>query len=195
MDKRERRFLIRPVELREDAAGAPHLVGYAAVFGAVADLGWFTETIDRGAFTKTVGEDDIRGLIDHDPCRIIGRNTAKTMTLELDDIGLKFDIELPGTTPGRDIAESVKRGDVSGCSFAFETRADSWVYTADSAARTLLDVKLYDVGPVTFPAYADTSVAVRSLESFRKTTSAPEPDRAAMGVLVRRQRQAEALGR
>jgi len=190
MDNHERRYLVRPVELREDAGG-PHLVGYAAVFGAVADLGWFTETIDPGAFTRTVAEDDIRGLIDHDSCRIIGRNKAGTMVLTVDEVGLKFDVALPDTTPGLDIAKSVKRGDVSGCSFAFETRSDSWVYSdTGQPARTLIEVKLYDVGPVTFPAYADTSVAVRSFEALRSRSCD-----AAARMALRRQRQAEALGR
>jgi hypothetical protein len=75
-----------------------------------------------------------------------------------DEFGLKVEIDLPDTTVGRDTAESIRRGDMDGMSFAFTTDIDEWDYSpARVPIRTVMKVReLYDVGPVTYPAYTDT---------------------------------------
>lgn len=146
-----------------EADSSPKIIGYAAVFNKLSeDLGGFRELIAPGAFKKTIQEADVRALVDHDPSRILGRTKSGTLGLSEDETGLLAEIEPPNTTVGRDILESLKRGDVSGMSFGFRTIKDRWKTNNGQNIRTLLEVALYDVSIVTYPAYPDTSVAMRS---------------------------------
>jgi HK97 family phage prohead protease len=160
-----RRFTIDRLELRSAESGAKILAGHAAVFNRDSEEMWgFTEQVAPGAFTRAIQEDDVRALFNHDSNYILGRNRSKTLRLSEDAVGLAFEVDLPDTQYAKDLTVSVERGDVTGCSFSFATRADKWVYNQDgSVKRTILDVELCDVGPVTFPAYPDTDVAVRSV--------------------------------
>ncbi|KKN00568.1 hypothetical protein LCGC14_1136550 [marine sediment metagenome] len=161
-DNIERRFLT-DVELRINSQnGETIITGYAAVFNAwSADLGFFKEKIDKGAFKKTIQENDIRALINHDPNLIIGRMKNKTLELWEDDKGLGFNIKLPETSYADDLRESIKRKDITQNSFGFQTIQDEW--SKDGKKRTLKEVKLFDISPVTFPAYKQTSVKMRGL--------------------------------
>ncbi len=156
------------IELRE-ADGKPVLTGYAAKYGTDSKPIWdeFIETIAPDAFKRTVTEAliDVRALFNHSKNMLLGRLGSKTLRLYNDETGLRFELDVPDTTLGRDTLELVKRGDIYGMSFAFRTVKDAWVYPATRggmAKRTLIDVDVYDVSPVTDPAYEDTSVAVRS---------------------------------
>ena len=174
----ERRF-IPASELRvakPDDDTPTTIDGYAAVFNKLSeDLGGFREKIAPGAFARSIKDgDDIRALVDHDSSRLLGRTKANTLTISEDKTGLRAAITPPDTQVGRDIITSIERGDVDGMSFGFITRSDSWQMVEEEEIRTLEDVKLLDVSPVTFPAYPDTSVAVRSLDAFRKD-NAPKP--------------------
>ena len=154
----ERRFYV-DAELRvdDDEQG---ITGYAAVFNRWSeDLGFFKEKIQQGAFKKTIKENDVRALINHDPNLIIGRTKNKTLELKEDDKGLWFDVKLPDTTYANDLRESIRRKDITQNSFGFQTVQDEW--SKDGAKRTLTEVKLFDVSPVTFPAYKQTSVKLR----------------------------------
>ena len=170
--KRELRFLkVSEVRVSKgDNDDEPAMIsGYAAVFNKLSEeMGCFREKILPGAFTKTIKNDDIRALVDHDSSRILGRNTAGTLALTEDDKGLKVDITPPDTSIGRDILVSIERGDVSGMSFGFQTINDEWNTVDGEEVRTLTEVKLFDVSPVTFPAYPDTSVAVRSRDKWKE---------------------------
>lgn len=168
MREPERRARLAHVTLedRGDDAG-PVIVGYAAVFERETDLGWFTEEVAPGAFKETIEDDDIRSLVDHDSSRILGRTSAETLRVSEDERGLRMEIDVPDTSAGRDIVTSIKRGDVDGASFSFDVLDDKWETRDGKDHRTLERVKLYDVGPVTFPAYTDTTVAARSLEAVR----------------------------
>jgi len=161
-DNIERRFLT-DVELRINSQnGETIITGYAAVFNAwSSDLGFFKEKIDKGAFKKTIQENDIRALINHDPNLIIGRMKNKTLELWEDDKGLGFNIKLPETSYADDLRESIKRKDITQNSFGFQTIQDEW--SKDGKKRTLKEVKLFDISPVTFPAYKQTSVKMRGL--------------------------------
>jgi len=158
-----------------DDGKAPVIVGYAAVFDKLSeDLGGFRERIAPKAFAESLkAGDDVRALIDHDPGRILGRTKAKTLSMAEDDHGLRVKIEPGDTTAGRDVLESIKRGDLDGMSFAFQTVSDRWETKDGEELRTLEKVRLIDVSVVTYPAYPDTSVAVRSREQWRKA----EPER------------------
>jgi HK97 family phage prohead protease len=126
------------------------------------DLG-FIEQIKAGAFARALREkQDVRALVDHDSKLILGRTTAGTLQLKEDAVGLAYTVQLPDTQAGRDIWTSVKRGDVSQSSFAFIAKVDQWDYSGDKVKRTILDVDLYDVSPVTYPAYEQTAVSARS---------------------------------
>jgi len=150
-------------ELRADSAG--HLVGHAAVFGSESvDLGGFRETILPGAFSRALAErQDVRALVNHQPSAILGRTRSGTLILREDARGLYFDVQIGDTQLGRDIRESVGRGDVDQCSFAFVCPPGGDRWSEGGTKRQLIDVDLIDVSVVTFPAYEATSVAARSL--------------------------------
>lgn len=155
---------------RENGDALPTLTGYAAVFGQETVIGgWFREIIDAGAFDEALARpDDVRAQFNHDANRVLGRTTAKTLRLAIDDQGLRYEIDLPETSYAKDLAASVERGDVSQSSFMFEVTGEKWEYPPRSSGelplRRVQNVKLYDVAPVTFPAYAGTSVSARAME-------------------------------
>ena len=156
----------------------PKIKGYAAVFDKRSeDLGGWFETIAPGAFGESLKNGaDVRALVEHDSRGLLGRNTAGTLKLKEDKTGLSVEIDAPDTTAGRDVVESIKRGDLSGMSFGFSTIDDHWETQDGEELRTLEAVELFDVSVVAYPAYPDTSVAVRSLEVWHKqNTEAPTP--------------------
>lgn len=172
------------VELRIEDGETPKITGYAAKFGKwSADLGGFREKIKKGFFDDVL-EDDVRGLKNHDSNFLLGRS-PKTMKLSVNSVGLRFEIETPNTSVGRDTVEEIRRGDISGCSFAFSVAEDDWKYLEDgSVERTLIKASgLFDVGPVVYPAYPDTSVAARSLEKLKAENKDPG-DETADGIVV-----------
>lgn len=189
----ERRVIECELRVEQRADKTPLLIGYAIVFGKRSvDLGGFTEEVAPGAFAKSMRSDDVVALVEHEPGQILGRTSAKTLTLTEDENGIRMEIDLPDTTVGRDIAVSVGRGDVKGASFGFRTISDEWQVRDGKPHRTLVEASLRDVSPVTFPAYPDTSIAMRSLgEWTAKTAPAVTP----LSLCIYRQRQAESLGR
>lgn len=163
MKREQRDFTLSGIEIREDA-GKRVLRGYAAVFASPSvDMG-FIETIRAGAFAETIKKDDIRALWNHNANFVLGRNTAGTLRLSEDEKGLVVEIDLPDTQAGRDAHESIKRRDVTGMSFGFgvPVGGDQWSLKDGKDCRELIRVVLYDVSPVAYPAYPDTSVAVRA---------------------------------
>ncbi len=189
------------------------LEGHAAVFNQPSeDLGGFREIIEPGAFATAIRKDDIRALFNHDPNYILGRNKAKTLMLEEDKEGLRFSIDLPDTSYARDLAVSVGRGDISQCSFAFridgkngerwevdgkeakleEAFSAMWDKQKHEVIRHVVKARLFDVSPVTYPAYPQTDVSARALEfKDRKTkvepaSAGPAPEGWAEVELARR---------
>jgi HK97 family phage prohead protease len=174
---REVREVVDGIELRAAPEGSTSpgtMVGYAAIFNRYSvDLGYFREKLDPGAFTAALKRCDVRCLRNHEPESILGRTSAGTLRLSEDEIGLRMECDLPNTQVGRDTAESIRRGDIQGQSFSFSTAIDQWDWTSEPYQRTIVEVdELYDVGPVTFPAYEDTTVAVRSFATARATHEA-----------------------
>lgn len=164
----ERRATTQAPELRS-AEGGKTAKGYAALFNTKADIGgYFTETILPGAFADSIKSADVRALIDHDSGRVIGRSAAGTLRLAEDPKGLAVEIDLPDTTDGRDLAVQLDRGDISGMSFGFRVTHDEWDESGPIPARTIHKVELFEVSAVAFPAYDDTTLALRSLDEARK---------------------------
>lgn len=154
-------------ELRIAVDNEPPIIrGYAAVFNELSeDLGGFYERIKPGAFKKTLKEADIRALWNHDPNYVLGRNKSGTLRLAEDERGLAIEIDPPVEARwAQDLIVSMKRGDVDQMSFGFRTVRDEWVTAGEQIIRTLLEVELFDVSPVTFAAYLQTSVQVRALD-------------------------------
>jgi hypothetical protein len=156
-------------ELRNADPGT--IEGYAAVFNSKVDLGLFVESVAPGAFGRAIRQkQDVRCLFNHDPNMILGRTTNGTLDLREDATGLRFRCTLADTSVAADVRKSILRGDVSGCSFSFVVVSDKWEWKEKH--RVLTDVDLYDVGPVTYPAYKQTSVGARAEELGRAAGAA-----------------------
>lgn len=166
-----------PVELREGGSGIGQLTGYAAVFNRHSqNLGGFVEQVDPAAFTKSLADAvPVMARGNHDDGHLLGTTWAGTLTLEVDGTGLRYTVDLPDTSSGRDWKALAARGDVKWSSFAFRTIEDEWGVTEQGfPLRTLRAVQLVDVAPVNSPAYLDTTVAVRSFEQRQAETETPE---------------------
>ena len=164
----ETRMLSGPVQIEDG-----RLIGHAAVFGSrSADLGGFVEVVQPQAFRRSLETGrDIVATIDHDTSRLLGRTSAGTVAVTVDNHGLRYDIQLPDTQYARDLAALVKRGDIRGSSFAFRVGQEGqrWVNDSGVAVRELLDVDLVDVSVVVNPAYpAANDVALRSLDEWQQ---------------------------
>jgi HK97 family phage prohead protease len=162
MKEIERRtFTVRDIETREAEDGAMRLSGYAAVFNDSSVPLPFSERIAPGAFRKTLSETpDVRLLINHEGLPL-ARTKNGTLTLSEDEVGLRFDADLPDTTEARDLWTLIQRGDVDQMSFAFRVIRQKW--SPDRTERTLTEVSLADgdVSVVTYPAYPTTTVEAR----------------------------------
>lgn len=158
------------IELRHED-NKVKIVGHAAVFEQLSvNLGGFVEKIQKGAFLKAIKKSDTRALFNHDTNFILGRKSSKTLILKEDDTGLYTEIIPPDTQLIRDLVlEPIKRGDIREQSFGFIVKIDEWLEEKGKVPiRTIIEVdQLFDVSPVTFPAYPQTDVALRSLEYYR----------------------------
>jgi len=158
-----RNYPIHELRVSQDDAEEPKITGYAALFNTLSEEMWgFRERIKSGAFAKTIKDADIRSLWNHDSNYVLGRNTAGTLTLREDKKGLAFEIQPPDTQWANDLLVTMRRGDVDQMSFGFQTLRDEWMTEEDVTVRTLVEVKLFDISPVTFPAYPGTSAQVRN---------------------------------
>ncbi len=145
------------------------LTGHAAVFGEYTSMGWFMERILPGAFTEAILNDDVRALFNHDPNYVLGRNKSGTLSLKEDDRGLAIEIIPPDTQFAMDLLILISRGDISQMSFAFQVLEEKWeTNTSSGEKRDIIKVGLYDVSPVTYPAYPTTDVAVKSFRSWKE---------------------------
>lgn len=171
IDGAERRYFT--AEVRADKAeenALPVIEGYAALYSSPTTIGnWFREEILPGAFDDVLN-DDIRCLFNHDPNFILARSKDGKGSLELilDKKGLKYRYTTPNRQYAIDLADAIATGDVSQSSFAFKPKETIWRETEgelDLRQIVKMDV-VYDVSPVTYPAYADTSVAKRSHDAY-----------------------------
>jgi len=171
----ERRVLPMDVVMRAgDGEESGRLIGHAAVFNEWTKISepWFgdlyEEQVAPGAFRKTIKEGDIRALWNHDPNIVLGRLKAGTLELKEDDAGLAATITPPDNEWGRPVLDAVRRGDVSGMSIAFQVVKESWTIPDKEKEpgalrkRVIREAKLFEVSPVTFPAYPQTDIGARS---------------------------------
>lgn len=149
-------------EFRADVAGNK-LTGHAAVFNQRAMIRDFAEQIDPRAFDRALSEaQDVVLLVNHDGLPL-ARTASGTLRLAKADRGLAMSADLPNTTLAADVRELTRRGDLRSMSFGFFVREDEWSNLDDGTQlRTVLDVDLFDVSVVTFPAYAGTDLALRN---------------------------------
>ena len=163
--KIERRLCSQEFRVVSDDNGS-HINGYAAVFDSPSyDIGW-NEEIDPHAFDGVLASNpDVCALFNHDDNLVLGRTTSGTLRLSADARGLAYSVDPPDTQFARDLMISIGRRDISGSSFGFITARDQWTENPDgSVTRRILEVaELFDVSPVTFPAYGATSSSVRSI--------------------------------
>lgn len=162
--------------------GKRYVDGYFAVFGGQYQL-WdkAIETVDEGAF-DLVRDTDVRALTNHDTTLVLGRTSAGTLQLSIDQRGLWGSIEInEADQDAVNLYERVKRRDVTQCSFGFEIEDEEMVVRDDGVTVWhIKKVRLYEVSVCTFPAYEETGVQARKneLETIRRRKT--ETWRAAM---------------
>lgn len=195
--EKEQRALTGSLEVRKSEDGPTKIIGYAVRWGQLSNpLGWFQdfqEQFQRGAFTKALAEkrDQIYAAWNHDSGQILGRSPS-TLKLEEDEIGLRYEIDPPSWADK--YVESIERGDVRGSSFIFRPVQQAWDESnPDMAIRTITEAELYEVSPVTTPAYPTSSVGVRSMEDVYKEykESRQKSDEPKVDELKQKQRQRE----
>lgn len=189
----ERRLLCKEVRVDQAEGEAPVIRGYAALFNQLSeDLGGFREQLATGAFSEAIGNSDVRALVNHDPNLVLGRNKAGTLVMREDASGLLVEINPPDTQAARDLLAVMRRGDVNQMSFAFTVAREDQTWTRDGTGPWLRTIKrvsrLFDVSVVTYPAYPQTSAAVRALQELTDA----EQQLAAAQAEEQRQRQARA---
>jgi HK97 family phage prohead protease len=153
-----------PAEAPDSVEQVVTIRGYAAKYNVLSELMWdFRETILPGAFDGRL-EDDVRALFNHDPNLILGRSIAGTLRLTLDDVGLFYEVDLPDTDTAEALACAIDRGDVTQSSFAFTVEEAAWIENEDGTwLREIRKIsQLFDVSPVTYPAYPDATCDMRS---------------------------------
>ena len=163
-NRKSRQMRSRGTEFRAaEQDGQKYIEGYFAVFSGVYEL-WpgATESVDPHAFDDTLGG-DVRALINHDTTLVLGRTKAGTLELKVDSRGLWGRIRVnQADGDALNLYSRIERGDVDQCSFGFEILEEETKWRDDGSVHwTLKRVKLYEVSPVTFPAYEDTSVSAR----------------------------------
>jgi HK97 family phage prohead protease len=169
------------IERRADAKGMQaekegrKITGYAALYNQRSeDLGGFIEVIEPGAFDEAITKSDVRALINHNDNLVLARTASGTLKLEVDEKGLRYEFEVPNTTYGNDLLENVRAGNISQSSFAFSMGSgkdyENWDEMDDGRLlRTIKRVdELFDVSPVTYPAYKSTTVSARSLDQVEQ---------------------------
>lgn len=171
IENSERSFKALGIELRQSEEqkenGDPGTIfGIAAPFEVLSDedaIPWFREKIRKGAFTKTIMEDEQKAYWMHEKTWLLGSRSAGTLRLEEKEDGLYYEIDLPNTSAGRDVAVSVGRKDIDGVSFSFRAEKQEWDETdPENEIRTIIECRLYEISPEPFPAYSSTSISSRS---------------------------------
>lgn len=153
-----------------DTSESRSIKGYAALYNVRSEFMGFFEEIKPGAFEEAISKSDIRCLFNHDPNFILGR-TPNTLRVWADERGLGYEVDLPETMLGDTVLSAVRRGDVRQSSFAFTVGEDDWTEIEKGVwLRQIVSIDaLYDVSPVTYPAYPDTTVASRNLAAILST--------------------------
>ncbi|HBT2489138.1 TPA: HK97 family phage prohead protease [Klebsiella aerogenes] len=172
-DDREIRCYSGEVRAEQHDDQPTHIIGYGSVFNSRSEPLWgFREIIKPGAFDDVLG-DDVRGLFNHDPNFILGRSSSGTLSLSVDDKGLRYDIVAPATQTIRDLVLApMQRGDINQSSFAFRVARDGEHWYEDDEGIVIREIsrfsRLFDVSPVTYPAYQEADSGVRSMKAWQE---------------------------
>ena len=169
-------------ETRED--GQEVVVGYGSIWNSRSEnLGGFYEYISPDAISQeTIEKSDVRALINHNPDLVLARSTAGNLSLSVDEKGLRYEFSIPETSYGKDLSINMKNGNINQSSFAFTVGSDEWSTDEDgNDIRTITSIeKLYDVSPVTYPAYSqaesDLVVAQRALAMYKENKEIKEEE-------------------
>lgn len=160
-----------------DSDTAPVVEGYALLFDTPSDGLDFEETIARGALDGVIERSDVFAVMEHDRRSGVLARSRKgkgTLSLEIDDKGLRYSFELPDTARAQELAEHLRRGEITESSFCFSVEQDEWTRTLEAdgtermTRRIIKIAELYDVSPVFAAAYSATSVDMRGAERLRK---------------------------
>ena len=132
----------------------------------------------------------MRGLFNHDPNYILGRTAAGTLSLSVNERGLVYDITAPDTQTIRDLVLApMQRGDINQSSFAFRVARDGEDWYQDDEGVIIREIhkfsRLFDVSPVTYPAYQDAGAAVRSMEAWKEARNGGDLQKAVNQKLAR----------
>lgn len=174
MTEKEVRAYMCDVSTREDEKHGDVLEGIPIVYDAETDIGgMWREIIDRGALDQADLK-DVRFLVNHDVdsiplarSRNNNENSTMQMTVEPDGLHVRVDLDTEGNPRAKELYSAVKRQDVSGMSFMFSVRDDKWEdLETDYPTRHITSLgKVFEVSAVTFPAYEQTSINARSVET------------------------------
>lgn len=173
----ERRIIESGFQIEERAEGKKGITGLGIVFDKRSvNLGGFVEIIKPEA-VKEIDWNDTVSMTNHDPNFVIGRS-PDTLKVKVEDEGVRYTVEPSEKTTYKDLVISIERKEIKGSSFTFlvERNGEEWSEDENGVmVRTITKLsKVYDLSPVVFPAYPDTTVAKRSMEEFKKTLNKEE---------------------
>lgn len=171
----ERRYIPNKIEIRaKNESGIPSKIGgIAALVNTVTDMGWYEEKIEAGAFNGVLESSDIRCLFNHEDELILGRVKSGTLRCAINAEGhLEYECDIDPLSPTHvSAARAIERGDVDQSSFQFVARTTEWTHSEKYGEMGMRIIKefdaLYDVSPVTFPAYQETVAEARKVIEAR----------------------------
>lgn len=156
------------IKAAEDSPGI--IEGYAAKYNKLSEnLGGFVEILLPGSLRLIPEQDQIKAFYYHDTHKPLGSLDKGTLKLTFDDVGLFYSIVLPDTQTGRDLAVSINRGDIRQSSFGLIVHKENWKEENGTLIREVVEAEVFEVSPVVYPAYPDTSVALRNLKQFSES--------------------------
>lgn len=144
--------------------------GYALLFDTPSDGLSFTEVIKRGALDGVLEKSDVFALLNHDQRRgVLARSKygKGSLSLSVDDKGLKYRFDAPKTALGDELLENIRRGEIGESSFCFDVEKDTWEKRSDGSWKRTIEKfgNIYDTSPVYNGAYSKTSVYMRGKEA------------------------------
>ncbi|WGM09191.1 HK97 family phage prohead protease (plasmid) [Arsenophonus nasoniae] len=145
------------------ASQEKNLTGYAVKWHSLSGLmgNSFRERFAPYAFRNSLNKDsDVLALWEHDPKSLLGRTTSGTLTLNEDDTGLSFSLNLPDTQLGKDVLKMVERGDIQGMSFGFCAIEDNWDTSTEPYVRTVNRAELKEITITSQPVYSESTIEI-----------------------------------
>ena len=169
-EKREIRNTSFQVQVTGENEEKRTVEGYALLFDTPSDGLSFTEVIKRGALDGVLEKSDVFALLNHDQRRgVLARSKygKGSLSLSVDDKGLKYRYDAPKTALGDELLENIRRGEIGESSFCFDVEKDTWEKRKDGSWKRTIEKfgNIYDTSPVYNGAYSKTSVYMRGKEA------------------------------